>query len=578
MPRIDPSLVPTINPGGLFDRFTNDTQLTIRFYVPVDPVSSSALNRPLGDIALRQLIIAKTLDALNIRLGHQALFPYLTQPQISNGTANVDVPLSWIWDMHISLPKKWERIRLSKFTRLSGLNPTSTSDEYNGLIRLIFTGQEEGSTTEVSLFQVDYSIDSELTYQIQRITVPPVGESLAVPSGEAETIDGFVTFKTMDTTDETVQSFLDAVEPPSDTTAVDSSGLYLSPVSVEVNDSPAGGASVSNDYDFTAVSHGTGLLTLSAWNPIPQLDSDVSTWINTFNYPYDTNATLTASNSTGITIPRGLFREFNIIAPNNDNPTGDSSGDFYPVYINRIERSDAGSDSLKFYFATYNVESSSIVPVEFATLDLTRDMAANQIVPIVPNQNLFPTQANNANWMQGFGHGAVVLSDLWGSTSEDVTDFFDSFLPIIDEPPQAVFTAESTRVSAFGISRVPRTTPTTGQSDALRGTRDGSDEPSSANRYVVEADQGEGTQIDFATHTSLTTAQRDNPDIERYGWTGSLVHKSVKLVVNSNGEDHEYETDILPRLRILLGRDPVYGDEWFDGTRFKRFSGDAWIG
>lgn len=577
MPTIDPTLVPTINPGSLFDRLSSDTQLNIRYYVSTDPVSASVLNRPLGDIAVRQLILAKTLDALNLRLSHQSLFPFLVQPKIISGTTQVEIPPSWIWDMNVSLPKKWERVRLAKVKRLSGLNPGTDENEYTGRIRLVFTAQEKGSTTEVSVFQADYHIDSELTYQDVRITIP-TEESVNLPAGESETIDGFVTFRTLDTSQEEVQDFLNLIVPPMDTSATDSNGFYINPVSVDIKDSTAGGAGVTGDFDFSAVSHGTGLLTLNAFNPIPALDSDVSIWINTFNYPFDVEATLTSSGSTGITIPTGLFREFNLIAPGNDRPTGDSTGENFPVYINRIVRKDASSDNLQFVFATFNIETDSLVPVEFATLDLSRDMDPDEIVPIVPSENLFPSNAGNDLWMQGFGKGHVVLSNLWGGTSTTVDNFFDSFQSIIDEPPQAVFTEESTRLSSFGLSRVPQYTPTVGQSEALKGSKDGSDEPSASNRYVVEEDQGLGTQVDFATNTELDEDKRENPDIERFGYTGSLTHRMIKMIINTDGEDHEYDEDVLPRLRILLGRDPIFGDMWYDGTSFKIFNGDSWIG
>jgi len=52
----------------------------------------------------------------------------------------------------------------------------------------------------------------------------------------------------------------------------------------------------------------------------------------------------------------------------------------------------------------------------------------------------------------------------------------------------------------------------------------------------------------------------------------------VRLIVNASGTDHDYDTDVLPRLRILLGRNPIFGDIWYDGTRFKTYNGDSWIG
>tara|TARA_R100001244_G_scaffold25113_4_gene25546 strand:- start:7305 stop:8912 length:1608 start_codon:yes stop_codon:yes gene_type:complete len=533
------------------------------------------MNRPIADVGLRQLILAKTLDNLTLRLGHQALFPFIVQPQVNNGTQNVDIPPSWIWDMQGSLPKKWERLRLARVKRISGRNADTSDPSYTGILRLVFTAQEEGSSSEVSIFQIDYQIDSTLTFQEgKRLQVPTSNyESLPLNPSEVETVGGFATFLTLDTSDVGVQAFLSVAAPPDNATEVDSSGYFLNPTIVEVNDSLPGGSGITGDFNFSAVSHGTGVLTLSAYNPIPSADSTVTTWLNTFNYPYDSKASLQASNSVGVTIPKGLFREFDLAAPSSDEATGDVSGNFFPSYVSRIERVDVGSDTLRFYFATFNVEAASIVPVEFASLDLARTDVADTILSIVPTDNLFPTKTGNALWEQGFGKGHVVLSDLWTGTSDVIETFFDSFVPIIDSPAQAVFTKEATRLSSFGLSRIPEYTPTAGQSAALRGSRDGTTDgdPSSANRYVVEADQGLGDQIDLVASIS------ENPDIERFGFTGSLTHKLVKLVVNSSGTDHGYEDDILPRLRLLLGRDPVFGDEWWDGTRFKKFDGDKWI-
>jgi hypothetical protein len=573
MPTIDPDLVPSIAPGSLFDRFTTDTSINIRWLVPVDPVFWGTLNRPMADIALRQLILAKTVDALNLRLSHQALFPFLVQAQINNGTQNVDVPPSWIWDMQASTPTKWENLRLAKLKRLSGKNASTGDPEYTGIIRLVFTAQETGSTTEVSIFQVDYDIGSSLTFQQARLSIPTTAdESLPLPPGESETVGGFVTFRTLDTSDTGVQSFFSVVAPPVPATT-DSNGFFLTPTIIQINDSLPGGPSVTNDFSLVALSHGTGLLTLSAYNPIPSVDSTVTTWITTFNYPFNVDATLLSSNAVGVTIPIALFREFNLVAPSSDEPTGDVSGNFFPVYISRIERLDVSADTLRFWFATFNVETPSIVPVEFASLDLNRTGTAGDRISIVPQANLFPSTID-ALWRQGFGMGHVVLSDLWQLTADSIANFFDSFIPIIDDPAQAIFTKEATRLSSFGLSRVPKYIPTAGQSQALMGSRASvaGENPSSTNRYVVESDQGLGAQVD------LVTSIGENPDIERFGFSGSLAHRLVKMVVDASGDDHDYDTDILPRLRVLFGRDPIFGDEWWDGTRFKRFNGDTWIG
>jgi hypothetical protein len=114
--------------------------------------------------------------------------------------------------------------------------------------------------------------------------------------------------------------------------------------------------------------------------------------------------------------------------------------------------------------------------------------------------------------------------------------------------------------------------------EALKGSRWPDSPPEEDNRFVVEADQGKGTAVDFTTDPTLPVDKRVNPDIEGTGYAGSLAHHLVWLIVNSDGENHNYADDILPRLKILLGRDPIFGDQWYDGTRFKTYNGDSWIG
>ena len=75
-------------------------------------------------------------------------------------------------------------------------------------------------------------------------------------------------------------------------------------------------------------------------------------------------------------------------------------------------------------------------------------MTSGQIVAINTNNSLFPNQSGS-NWNQDIGRGHVVLSNLWGATGATGTvidNFFDSFIPIIDVPPEALFTQESTRI------------------------------------------------------------------------------------------------------------------------------------
>ena len=573
----NPDLIPTIAPGTLFSRLTSDTSLAIRWLTAQDPAYFDVLNRPSGDIALRQLILAKTLDIINLRLGHQALFPFVIQPQVTSGTVIDDVPLSWIWDMHPSMPKKWEDLRLAKIKRVSGLNPDGSAQVYDGKLRLVFTANQVGSAVEVSIFQVDYVIDSDLTYQIMPITIPSATEETnPIDPGESETVAGWVTFRTLDTTDATVQAFLDLLAPPIGETE-DSGGEYPNPSVYQIVDSNPGGPQNPSDFDILAMSHGTGLLTLSAWNPIPQLDSDIETWLVAFNYPYDADATLQSGTDPSIIVPFALFREFNIVAPASDEPTGEASADYFPVYLSGIERLDAEADNIKFYFSTFAVEPKTRTPIEFATLELNRNYDAGRVLPIIPNENLWPVY-DTADFYQGFGLGHVVLSSKWGGTTSEVDDFFDLFKGLITDPPKAGFSQTAGRVSSFGISRVPENIPTYGMFEALKGSRWPDSPPEEDNRFVVEADQGKGTAVDFTTDPTLPVDKRVNPDIEGTGYAGSLAHHLVWLIVNSDGENHNYADDILPRLKILLGRDPIFGDQWYDGTRFKTYNGDSWIG
>jgi hypothetical protein len=390
-------------------------------------------------------------------------------------------------------------------------------------------------------------------------------------------------FQTLDTTLTAVQSFLDLLAPDNITDA-NSDGIFDDPSTYEIVDTGPGGSSVSSDFSLQAMSHGTGLFTDSAWNAIPNLDSDIQSWITSFNYPFDSDAN--RQSTDGIIIPNGLFREFDITAPAGDQPTGDTSGTFYPVYISKIERVDATGSQLKFYFATYNITdvdaggSPSTTPIEFATLDLLRTAETGDIIEITPIDNLELQSGVGADqWHQHFGRGHVVLSSLWGGTGTEVTDFFDAFDEIAD-PAETTFSQTATRISSFGVSRVPKYVPTIGQSRALLGSSSRLDTPippSYDNRYVTEADQGLGNTIDLEAETGITS----NTSIDRYGYTGAIGHKIVKLVINATelgSSSTFYDNEVLPRLQILFGRDPAFGDFWYNGTRLMFYNGDTWQG
>lgn len=585
MPTITPSLVPTISPGNIFSALTGgDTTLNIRWLVATDPAYYEVINRPIADVTLRQLIIAKAIDNLQVKLGHQNNFPYITQPTVASSTLEVEVPIGLIFDMHASLPKKWENLRLAKIKRIAGEN--SSTDGYSGWLRLIFTANTEDSLVEVAIFYADYQIDSQLTYQTSRLqVVTSTEESVVINSGESETVAGFIIFQTLDTSEAIVQDFYNLLAPPDSPVDANSDNIYDNPTIYEITDNVAGGINVTDDVSTSIISHGSGLLTDSAWNAIPTLDSDIQSWINSFNYPFAVDATLTSVD--GITIPVGMFKEFSITAPAGDQPTGDISGTYYPVWISRIERVVADTE-LKIYFGTYNVIDSEIggtpstETIEFAYMTLNRSGVENDIIEIVPNTNLQGISGTSADEAgQHFGRGHVVLSQLWTGTATEIDSFFASFNTILTTPADTEFTISATRLSSFAVSRVPKYIPTIGQSYALQGSaqrRSVPIYPSDDNRYITEQDEGIGDQIDLESETGIIA----HSAIDRYGYTGGRSQRCFKLVIDqskvSDSDSTFYTNYVLPRLVLLLGRSPVFGDTWYDGIRFRTYNGDAWIG
>tara|TARA_R110002110_G_scaffold50813_4_gene149838 strand:+ start:3001 stop:4740 length:1740 start_codon:yes stop_codon:yes gene_type:complete len=579
MPTINSSLVPTISPGNVFSKFTTDSTLNIRWLTATDPVFFESLNRPHADLVLRQLILAKAVDTLQLSLGKQVLYPFLVQPQVTSGISIADVPANWVWDISLSMPKKWEMPRLAKVKRISGTNVSGT---YTGYLRLIFTASQETSTAELAVFYADYQIDSDLTYQLSRLQISStIEEALSINTTETQTVAGFIEFRTMDTTKVLIQTFLNLMAPPTDTTSTD--GFYNNPSVYAVVDSEAGGTEITGDFNPLVIGHGTGLLVDSAWNAIPNLDSDLNVWLETFNYPFD--ATAIRSSADNINIPKALFREFDIVAPAGDEPKGTTIGTYFPVWVSRIER--VTNNQMKWYFSTHNVTevesdgNPTQVGVEFATLVLDRASVSGDIVSIEPEDDLKLALGTSNEELQHFGRGHVVLSSLWDKATVTVDDFFDSLLNIVDNPADTSFSQAATRLSSFSISRVPKYTPTAGQSRALFGStsrRTAPVLPSYENRFVTELDQGIGNQVDLESSSGVTS----HVAIDRFGHAGSLCHKTIKLVVDSTKlpEDDTtfYDDHVLPRLRILLGRDPAFGDYWFNGTRLMFHTGDVWIG
>jgi hypothetical protein len=99
--------------------------------------------------------------------------------------------------------------------------------------------------------------------------------------------------------------------------------------------------------------------------------------------------------------------------------------------------------------------------------------------------------------------------------------------------------------------------------------------PSENNRFVCERDQGLGNTVDLEAQVGISPQS----SIQRYGYSGSLCHKIVKMVLLADeipADPNFYENQILPRLTVLLGRAPVFGDQWYNGTRLIFWNGDTW--
>ena len=249
MPNFNPSLVPLLSPGTLFKKFINDESVRVRTMTPQDPVYYGSFNRPLYDLELRELMLAKSLDQFSNAAGARLIYPFIIQPKIAVGTAVIYVPTRLFWDMKVQLPDGWTNLRLASVDRISG-----TNDPYSGIIRFVFVGDHTvGSTTDtLALFYVDYSIASDLTYQIVDVQMPD-GSTVPQFDLSGETLTGKVVFKTGDIDDPTFTTFYNSVEYSADSTDI----VSRFPI---VDSEPTDDLTIDN----IAITYGTGLLVPSA--------------------------------------------------------------------------------------------------------------------------------------------------------------------------------------------------------------------------------------------------------------------------------------------------------------------------
>ena len=214
IPTINPIVVPTKAPGTLFTALTGgDQTLNIRWLTATDPAFYEVLNRPLADITVRQLVIAKAVDNLQYRLGSQTLFPFIIQPKVSSGTLQTDVPIGWVWDLTISMPSKWENVRLARLFREGGSN--NPTEGYSGTIKAIFAANIINSVTETFILMAEYNINSDQTYQVAKLEAATDYETpgQAINPNESQTVTGFITFRTLNADLEVNRAFFDLLAP-----------------------------------------------------------------------------------------------------------------------------------------------------------------------------------------------------------------------------------------------------------------------------------------------------------------------------------------------------------------------------
>jgi len=603
MPNINTSNIPPAPaPGTLFNTLANDSDLSIRWLTAVDPAFYEIINRPMADIAVRQLVVAKAVDNLTARTGAQYFFPFRINPIVTHGTSVFNVPLGWLYDFSASLPSKWKDLRLKAIERIGETTSTATLRLYLSAADI----SDATSNNDIIIFYCDYDIYCGLTYQRLELTAASndiaaiearFGAGSALPADEAATVSGYVTFATLDLSELANQQFIDFLAEPTGT----SPAVYEIAATASGNTVIGRGACVSGSID-----NGTGLLTDSAWNSVGNVSSTIQTWLETFNYPYYSDSTL--QTEAGLTMPKGMFSQFSVAVPAGDLPSGAAtSSQFYPVWIRSVTRT--GDTTLLFTLATYSIVDANVngipstTPVDFATFTLITPAAPTtgvtspgSLIPITPINNLLqkPSAAspNDPSFSQEFGRGQIELSNMWADGyNGDIITFFTLAFNQLATNQSDVFPITAARLSTYGTVRSPKYSPTQGQFYALAGstarrttqlTNDPLN-PSNDNRFITENDQGLGDRIDFSTTSGIL----QHNAIDRYGYRGGLAHRVVQLVVDStstpNADATFYNNYILPRLRILLGnggapRDPRFADYWYNGTRLFFFNGNSWQG
>jgi len=541
MPSIDPDLVPSVSISDIFDELVTNNDYSVRWLTGIDPLYFDVYNRPISDMAMRQLIMAKALTNLSYRLNHQSNFPFVETPVVINGSETVNLP-SLMWDMHVTLLGSWTNLRLAKVARMSGVNGSSPT----GRIRFIFTADR--NSVETHLFYVDYTINTTMTYQLDRINAVDMSWTTPnIPSNEEATINGYVIFKTLDVDDSVMAGFVSLVAPPESASAGDygSDSDYDDPAVYAVADNTIG------TIFGATINHGSGIVTSSAFNISVPTDTTIEPWLEAFNFPFNVSATRRSITPIVTTIPSLLFAELNINAPDDQK-----------AWISRIVRNDT-PQSATFYLSTTGYDSTV---VEFAYFTITPTDDYKDEITVYPYETLYDTTTSGQ--MQGFGNGRGILGPAFGTS--EITDFFTALDTISDSPAILYFSQDATLLSMLALSLSSTTVPTSDMFDASSGT---SGTPSSTNKYVTEADSGRGDTVSLADEFGHVSG------ISNTGYMQTRIQRLVDLSIDHTGTFTQDQ--LTERLKYLFGlessEDFEFGMMWFNGTSLNFFTGSEWI-
>lgn len=259
MPSINPALIPSITGKNLFQALTEQEQINIRWMTNEDKVYFNHINRPMADLAVRQLIIAKSIVEFSLDVAAAGRFPFLLNPVIVDGASEVDVPDGLVNDFNIIHSLDASNMRLGRIDLLSS---DMDGDDFAGKLRLIFVVTQDDE--DKGLGYVEYDAASTLSFQRATFNVITDGSLGFEPLGiNPSSVTARVVLKTLDASDINIEEFYDFI--------LDGSGQYLLKDSTPTDE--------LSTFSET-VSMGTGLLRETVIHRLPGVEFNISTDID----------------------------------------------------------------------------------------------------------------------------------------------------------------------------------------------------------------------------------------------------------------------------------------------------------